>query len=364
MDENGERLTPVYNYLKPVSESIAQRLFQANGAKAEFCCRTASPALGMLLNSGIQLLWLKQEKPELFARVKSVLHFPQYLSYILCGQVVSEPTSIGCHTFLWDFDNHCYHPWLVENGIQLPQPVTNDVVFESQIADKKLLVGTGIHDSSASLVPYLKASAEPFILVSTGTWCISMNPFNAEPLTALQLEQDCLCFLSPDGQQVKSSRLFMGHFHEVWAGKLAQHFQTENDRFKTVACSEELIKWANSYFKSKSYFFSKGKEGIEEALKSLDLSIFSTYEEAYTKLMIDLTALCISSIHLIIQAADNTSKLYVSGGFARNPIFIHLLKQHFDNKEIVTSDIDNASALGAALVVAGVVGFKRANFLS
>lgn len=358
LDEKGQRLTPVYNYLKSVSESIAENLFAAYGGKDEFCRRTASPALGLLLNSGIQILWLKQEKPELFARAKSILHFPQYLAYTLNGQVVSEPTSIGCHTFMWDFDNRCYHPWLTENGINLPQPVTNDVVFESQIGDKKLLVGTGIHDSSASLVPYLKGSGEPFILVSTGTWCISMNPFNSEPLTASQLEQDCLCFLSPDRQQVKSSRLFMGHFHEVWAEKLAQHFQTENGRFKSVPCSEELIHQANELFQSQSYFFPDGKESFDEGLKSADLAIFSTYEEAYTKLMIDLTNLCIASIHLVIPASDTTRKLYVSGGFARNPIFISLLKQHFAGKEIITSEIDNASALGAALVVADLVGFQ------
>ena len=122
---------------------------------------------------------------------------------------------------MWDYDNMAYHPWIEDQKIELPQPVTNDVVSESQIGGKTVLVGTGIHDSSSSLVPYLKGSEEPFILVSTGTWCITMNPFNSEPLTASQLEQDCLCFLSPDKQQVKSSRLFMGHFHEVWAEKLA-----------------------------------------------------------------------------------------------------------------------------------------------
>ncbi|WP_372775104.1 FGGY-family carbohydrate kinase [Mangrovibacterium sp.] len=358
LDEQGKRLTPVYNYLKEVPASISENLFENYGGKDEFCRCTASPALGLLLNSGIQMLWMKQEKPELFAKAASILHFPQYLAYTLNGKVVSEPTSIGCHTFMWDYDQMAYHPWIADQKIELPQPVTNDVVFESEIGGKNVLVGTGIHDSSSSLVPYLKGSEEPFILVSTGTWCITMNPFNSEPLTASQLEQDCLCFLSPDKQQVKSSRLFMGHFHEVWAEKLADHFKTEAAYFKYVKCDESLLARQKESFGSKSVFFPAGKESFEAGLKSVDLSIFASYKEAYTKLMIDLTDLCITSINLVIPQNDSTSNLYISGGFARNPIYIHLLKEYFTQKEIITSEIDNASALGAALVVADVVGFK------
>ena len=102
LDENGTRLTPIYNYLKPMDERISENLYKKHGGRDEFCRRTASPALGML-NSGLQPLWLKTEKPEIFAKVRHILHFPQYLSYILTGKIYSEHTSIGCHTALWDY---------------------------------------------------------------------------------------------------------------------------------------------------------------------------------------------------------------------------------------------------------------------
>ena len=57
LDGEGKRLTPVYNYLKEVPASISENLFESYGGKDEFCRRTASPALGLLLNSGIQMLW-------------------------------------------------------------------------------------------------------------------------------------------------------------------------------------------------------------------------------------------------------------------------------------------------------------------
>ncbi len=357
LDKDGYRLTPVYNYLKEAPESLSEKLFENYGGEAEFCRKTASPALGLLLNSGVQIAWLKQEKPEIYQKAKSILHFPQYLSYILTGKVVSEPTSIGCHTFMWDFDQMNYHQWLSDYEIFLPKPITNDVVSPAKIGDKTVHIGTGIHDSSASLAPYLKGSEDPFILVSTGTWCITMNPFNDEPLTAHQLEQDCLCFLSPDKQQVKSSRLFMGHFHEVWAEKLADHFKVETGSFKHVKYDKALTDKLKAQFGSKSVFFPSGKESFEEGLNSVDLALFSDYDEAYAKLMIDLTALSIKSIELVIPKTDNTRTLYISGGFARNDIFVKLLSEQFSDKKVVTSEIDNASALGAALVVAKSAGF-------
>lgn len=359
LDEYGNRLTPVYNYLKEISPSIPENLFAEYGGKDEFCRKTASPALGLLLNSGIQMLWLQKEKPEIFKKVKSILHFPQYLTYSLTKKLVSEPTSIGCHTFMWDFDQMNYHRWVADKRFTLPNPITNNVVFPTEILGQVIKVGTGIHDSSASLVPYLKGSSEKFILVSTGTWCINMNPFNEEPLTAAQLGKDCLCYLSPDKAQVKSSRLFMGHFHDVWARKLAKYYQVEENNYKKVKRDDILIKQISKKYPDTPVYFPQGKESFEDGLKNVDLSIFETYEEAYTKLMIDLTVLCVEAIQLIIPENDQTERLYISGGFARNGIFIHLLRTHFPNKKVLVSEIDNSSALGAALVIAGV--FANAN---
>ena len=137
LDELVKRLTPVYNYLKPIDEKIPEGLYKRNGGRDEFCRRTASPALGML-NSGLQALWLKIVKPEIFAKVKHILHFPQYLSYILTGKIFTEHTSIGCHTALWDFDNMDYHPWVEHQGLNLPQPVPVETLNEVEFEGKEI----------------------------------------------------------------------------------------------------------------------------------------------------------------------------------------------------------------------------------
>ena len=144
-----------------MDEKIAESLYKRHGGRDEFCRRTASPALGML-NSGLQPLWLRSAKPEVFAKIKHILHFPQYLSYIITGKIYSEHTSIGCHTALWDFDNMNYHPWIRIQGLNLPEPIPVETVNEIEIEGKKIKIGIGIHDSSSSLAPYFSSKAGNF----------------------------------------------------------------------------------------------------------------------------------------------------------------------------------------------------------
>jgi sugar (pentulose or hexulose) kinase len=350
LDNDGNRLTPIYNYLKEIPGSIQKDLFEMYGGVIKFCRKTASPALGMLLNSGIQILWMKKKHPELFSRVSSILHFPQYLSYLLTKKTVSELTSIGCHTFLWDFDQMQYHKWIQEEQINLPDPLSNELVYQVEMAESKISVGIGIHDSSASLAPYLLGSEKKFILLSTGTWCINMNPFNHEPLTEKQLKADCLSYLSIDQHPVKSSRLFLGHIHDVNSERLALYFNVPKESYKSVKINKNLLLVYLKDGQNKLVFFEKGipSDYID---KEIDLSQFSDYSEAYHRLMYDLTILNARSVNLVQSQKDGVENIYISGGFARNEIFVRLMKNLYPDKGVFTSEIDNSSALGAALVV-------------
>ena len=345
LDENGQRLTPVYNYLKPMPDGIVEPLYEKYGGQQEFCRCTASPASGML-NSGFQALWLKRTKPEIFDKVKTILHFPQYLSYLFTGRTYSDFTSIGCHTSLWNFDKHTYHQWTSDECLPLPQPVSNFVTNEITIKGKKLLAGIGIHDSSSSLAPYLLNTNEQFLLLSTGTWCISMNPFNADPLTAEQLEHDCLSYMSIHQKPVKSARFFMGHIHDENVKWMNAFFKVEPKYYKTIGLQQEYFDTA-----CQQTIFFKDSIPDTSADTSVDLSSFPNYEAAYHQMMVDLTRRCIDSMRHIIAHHDLTTSIYITGGFARNAIFIQYINRHFCDKDVYTSEVDNATAMGAALMV-------------
>ena len=351
LDENGKRLTPVYNYLKPMDEKIPESLYKRHGGRDEFCRRTASPALGML-NSGLQPLWLKSVKPEVFNKIKYILHFPQYLSYIITGKIYTEHTSIGCHTALWDFDNMNYHPWIKVHGFNLQDPVPVETMNEIIIDGKKVQVGIGIHDSSSSLAPYFSSNEGKFLLISTGTWCINMNPFNTEKLTADQLDKDCLCYMSITRQPVKSSRLFLGNLHESALKLVCDHFRKSEDYYKKVKADNRLSDFLKSKFNGKKVFFQTGPYSRD--LKDyIDMYEFSTFEEAYHQLMNELGDLTLAAVNLVIPEIDETENIYITGGFSKNNHFQNLFSKAYPSKSVYTSEITNGSALGAAMVVSG-----------
>jgi hypothetical protein len=48
-----------------------------------------------------------------------------------------------------------YHPWLKEAGINLPEPVNGEKAISTEINGQQVAVGSGLHDSSSSIIPIL-----------------------------------------------------------------------------------------------------------------------------------------------------------------------------------------------------------------
>ena len=301
--------------------------------------QTASPSLGSL-NSGLQLYRLKQEQPELFSRIKYALHLPQYLSFLLTGNYYSDLTSIGCHTAMWDFEKNRYHQWIQQEGIALKlapiEPATN--IHKALSPGSNYNIGIGLHDSSAALIPYLVNFTKPFVLISTGTWCISLNPFNHSPLTTDELKKDCLQYLDYQGKPVKASRLFSGYEHEQQVKRIAEHFNCDAIIFRTLAFDPGI----NRLLKSKH------EQNLDFAER--DLSAFKNATEAYHQLISDLVRLQVSSTLLVLKGTP-VKRIFVDGGFSKNSVFMHLLAASFPAMEVFAASMAQASAVGAALVL-------------
>jgi L-fuculokinase len=349
IDENGNAVAPLYNYLKPYPEEILKSFHNKYGDELKIASETASPPLGML-NSGFLLYWLKYAKPNIFKKIKWSLHLPQYIAYLFSGTPISEYTSIGCHTGLWDFKKNNYHHWVYAEEIDkiLPPVFSTDTIFTKNIEGKSIQVGSGIHDSSAALMPYMLSSEDPFLLISTGTWSISINPFSAEALTKNDLENDCLNFMRTDGKTVRAARLLLGNEYDLQVEKLSNHFQKEKEYHKTVkfdnAIFQKWIQYNGSCFHFENILIH------EQQNQETIYSVFENYEEAYHKLMIELLELQMQSA---VRAIGNTfiKKIYVDGGFADNDLYIKILAYHFPKYEIYTTQSPLGSALGAAMII-------------
>jgi sugar (pentulose or hexulose) kinase len=352
IDEKGTALTPLYNYLKPFPLQLQKNFYQTYGGEALLSRQTASPVLGSL-NSGLQLYRIKHEQPAVFSKIRYSLHLPQYLCYLLSQKAATDVTSVGCHTLLWDFAKNSYHPWVEKEALtQKFAPLrSGEELVSSSGTGNGLPVGIGLHDSSAALIPYLALFHEPFVLISTGTWCISLNPFNEALLTNEELEQDCLCYLTYQGKPVKASRLFAGNEHEQQVKRLAAQYNKQVEYYKTVSLDLDLLN--ND---QRSPFIQQQQESRNGALQSdslfaqRDLAAFASYEEAYHQLMQDIVAQQVVSTRLVLDGTV-VKRIFVDGGFSKNAIYMHLLAIAFPEVEVYAASMAQATAMGAALAI-------------
>jgi len=348
IDADGNNIGPLYNYLKPYPPGLQKQFYDTYGGEKLFSFQTASPVLGNL-NSGMQLYRLKYEKPDFFSRIKYALHLPQYLSYLLSGKAFSEITSIGCHTNLWHFQNNDYHYWVKKEGVldKFPPLAPSDMVIQPGTSAYSHSIGIGLHDSSAALIPYLVCFKDPFVLISTGTWAISLNPFNQNPLTKEELECDCLCYLQYMGTPVKASRLFAGHLHDAGVERIASHFNKNTDLYFDIEFDGEALSRIDTTFDP-----NESPQSVLSALhfNTRDLSDFSSDTDAYHQLLFDLLVQQYASTQLITRGTA-VRKIFVDGGFGNNSVYMNLLAAFFSQMEVYASSIPQATAIGAALAI-------------
>lgn len=328
----GDVKGPLYNYLKPYKDEWRSHFESKYGSVQRISEETASPDLGSL-NSGLQLFRLTSFTEGFRKDVTYSLHLPQYLSWFFSGRAVTEITSVGCHTMLWDYGRGKYHSWVEAEHLNdffapfhfAERPVTTDM------EKNNLIFGTGLHDSSASMIPYLKMGGEKFVVLSTGTWTICLNPFNKDPLTAGELQQDCLSYLTPYRDPVKASRFFSGPAHDMILKKIS-------DRFNRIP---DLNK---QQFK---------REWHDPEFQVFDMSECRSAEEGYQRSMWSLIGDLKKSIDLSI-GKTGIKRICVDGGFSRNEIFLQLLARAYPALDIYAAAVPQASAIGAAMILEGV----------
>ncbi|NBZ87087.1 FGGY-family carbohydrate kinase [Stagnihabitans tardus] len=187
---------------------------------------TGSPRLPLGLNLGAQIHWLERHHPQAFARAVHCLMYPQYWAMRLTGVAASEATSLGCHTDLWSpwegrFSSLVRGRW--EGLFPELRPASDHAALRDDLAAAwglrpGLPVHFGLHDSNASLLPYL-AEAGPCAVVSSGTWMICMALGGQR--VALDQRRDVLINVNAKGEPTPTARYMGGReFEEMTGGQV------------------------------------------------------------------------------------------------------------------------------------------------
>ncbi len=303
---------------------------------------TGSPRLAMGLNLGAQLHWQFATDPDLKARVKHIVTYPQYWGYLLTGNLACDISSLGCHTDLWRPEDGTYSSLTARLGIAdliAPARKPNSQLggISAQAADQTglpqgLPVAVGIHDSNASLFPHLLAREGAFSVVSTGTWVIIMAMRGDAP--RLDPTRDTLINVNGLGEPVPSAR-FMGGREFDLIHQNAQITATEADRQAVLGQSIMLLPAVepnSGPFAGRKMHWTAPPETEGQRLVALSY---------YLALM----------THTGLQMIGAKGPCVVEGPFARNPDYLSMLASLCDDGVEATPSATGTSA-GAALLFA------------
>lgn len=205
---------------------------------------TFSPFLPLGLNMGRQLFFFESRHETQFKRIHSCLLYPQYWAWRLCGEKATEVTSLGCHTDLWRpreakpaglADRRGWSRMLP--ALRAASDTLGRVSTELARAtglDPGCRVHCGIHDSNASYLSYRigRPAAEPFSVVSSGTWIIVMA--HGSDLSRLRESDDMLANVDALGDAVPTARFMGGREYEAILGRSDAHGVPTHDALASI----------------------------------------------------------------------------------------------------------------------------------
>jgi sugar (pentulose or hexulose) kinase len=330
-------VAPIMDYEWRGVESVNEPYEQLRPAFHE----TFSPSLPGGLNVGRQLVWQQQHCAREFESAKALLMYPQYWSWRLSGSLVSEVSSLGCHTDLWspmkrDFSSlvagqgwtHLLPP--LASAWESVGPLSKAVAIESGLP-ASCRVHVGVHDSNASLLRFLLAKpGEGFCVVSSGTWVVCMSTENS--LHCLDQTKDMLANVDVEGKPVPCIR-FMGgrEYAEICAatGSAIDQQATETDITRLIG--DGVMALPN---------FSGGSGPFGE--RSPEIRGTPDHGAALA------TLYCALMVNHCLDLLHVRGDVIVVGGYLQNPLLCSLVAQLRGDQSVYVSSNESGTVRGAA----------------
>ena len=351
LDQDGELAAPILDYEYSGPDEVADEYDVIRPPFAE----TGSPRLAGGLNVGAQLCWQFRVDPQLKDRTHQIVTYPQYWGAKLTGVTATDVTSLGCHTDLWEPHKRAFSSLVDQMGIAeklAPVRGPSDVLglILPQIAEQTGLspdtpVYCGIHDSNASLLPYILANKPPFSVISTGTWVIAMS-IGGKPVQ-LDPDLDTLINVTALGTPAPSARFMGGRIHDIATGgsypePAPEDLETilTNQIMLVPASADEISapKWDQFVWDGAEPKIGTGARGAVVAL--------------YLALV---TAECLSNI-------GHDGAIIVEGPFAKNQLYLAMLAVAAKS-DVYRSSGTTGTSSGAALLVGEAVATQLDNHM-
>ncbi|MEN2974568.1 MAG: FGGY family carbohydrate kinase [Candidatus Caldarchaeales archaeon] len=347
---SGKRLAfPVISYNHDIEPMIRREFYKEFGSPSELYMITGTPPYGRLMTAGMQIYWFRKKYPEIYSKVDRILFFPQYLLFSVSGIETSEITSIGCHTYLYDLRRMDWSIVAEELNVDDLSPSIIDVwrgVGSFRTDSLEITTVPGIHDSNASILPFLNREGKDIVFASTGTWCVFMYPTAEFKPSPEDLYKDVVYYVNVYGKPVRSSRFAGGYEHDHYLKIISDKFNID---YREISPNVELV---DEILRRCEDFITPGLiEGAGQFQKSRSRIIGSMFTKdpvaAYHILNLSLAIQSYVAVNLIVH--EMSPDILIIGGFANNEIYLKLLSTLFHDSRVFRSIFPEATALGTAM---------------
>ena len=392
---------PCVYYTHEPGEAFHRRFYGAFGKPEELQARTGTPAFKAMINPAKGLYFARTVFPEAWKRTAAVLPYPQYWGLRFTGKAGIEGTYMGNHTYLWDqLESRLSSvaeglgvAGLIPGGTASGSaadgasgPVLGkswDVLgtIGAELAEqtglaKDTIVTLGIHDSNSALLPHFakKGAGGGFILNSTGTWCVIMNPVERYGFEPEELGKVVFFNISAFGKPVKTAIFLGGLEFETWS-KCFQVRHGKKDfppwdeglyrsilREKNAFLLPELTPGSGQFPLSTARIVEDGRDWtfteINAAVGAGDGGpagsgasalppAFADYEKLFALLRVSLVMQTLTALER--SGMEKNHEVYTEGGFRKDESYGRLLASALPDNRVFLTDIAEATALGAAM---------------
>jgi sugar (pentulose or hexulose) kinase len=336
----GDQLAaPILDYEQPVPPEIDRQF----AAEAPLFAESFTPNLPGGLNVARHIYLREQLTPDLFKNADAILNYPQFWNWLFTGAKVSEISSIGCHSHLWNPRADTFSSLVERRGWRPKFPPfhrAGDILGEAQVGGSSIPIHNGVHDSNAALYYYRSLGYSDITLISTGTWVIVFN--QACPLDALDSSRDMLANVTVDRAPIATARFMGGREYEVIAaGSRATASRA------TLQQAIDRGQFALPSFAPGGPFPSR--EGVLQGPASSNPEERAAIATLYVALMMDL----------VLDQLRSSNRIVVDGGLARNQALLGILAALRPAQSVSHNVAAEGTAMGAAALALEAHGKRQ-----
>lgn len=303
---------------------------------------TYSPLLPKGMNLGRQLFWLQKNYPNEFYLSQTILLYPQYWVWRMTDRSISEITSLGCHSDLWNPKENKYSSLALSMGWIKKFPplhlatmpvgyISQKFIMESGV-NNDCIVYSGLHDSNASYLRYMNHQGiVNNTVISTGTWTVCFSPDT--PIEKLSEKHDMLINVDIHNKPVPCARFMGGREF----GTICQQLNVSPNTKVYEQDISEIIARNVMAFPD----FSGGIGGPFVGKKNKIVGVTdkgAALAALYVALMIDYE----------LDLLGSSNDIVIEGAFAKNTLICRILAQLRPEVSISVSSDTTGTISGAA----------------